>query len=87
MEPRMSGRVFQGIILQMKEATDRTIGVLDNTGTIISCSELPLIGKKRDEAAAALNASDELLLRFGGGYLQNSLHLRQPFRVCRLYPG
>lgn len=31
----MSNRLFQGIIYQMKDAIDRVIGVLDETGVVI----------------------------------------------------
>jgi len=62
MGVNMSSRVFQGIILQMKEATDRTIGVLDNAGAIIACSDLSMIGKKRDSAAVKLNSQNESLI-------------------------
>lgn len=41
----MSNRLYQGIIHQMREAIDRTIGVIDETGTIVSCSELGRIGE------------------------------------------
>ena len=41
----MSNRLFQGIIHQMKDAIDRTIGVVDSTGTIICCSDLGRIGE------------------------------------------
>lgn len=41
----MSNRLFQGVIHQMRDAIDRTIGVVDETGTIISCSELGKIGE------------------------------------------
>ena len=41
----MSNRLFQGIIHQMKDAVDRTIGVVDNDGTIICCSDLGRIGE------------------------------------------
>ena len=40
----MSNRLFQGIIHQMKDAVDRVIGVLDENGIIISCSDLAKIG-------------------------------------------
>ena len=49
----MPSRLFQGIINQMCEATDRTIGVVDETGTIISCSELGLMGEVRKGVVAA----------------------------------
>ncbi len=35
----MSNRLFQGVIQQMKDTIDTTIGVLDETGTVIACSE------------------------------------------------
>ncbi|MBE6671383.1 MAG: PucR family transcriptional regulator [Ruminococcaceae bacterium] len=50
----MSNRLFQGIIHQMKDAVDRVIGVIDENGFIISCSELGRIGE------AKINVKDEL---------------------------
>ena len=41
----MSNRLFQGIIHQMKDAIDRTIGVIDNSGTVVCCSDLGRIGE------------------------------------------
>lgn len=43
----MSNRLFQSIIHQMKDATDRVIGVIDENGLIIACSELVKIGELR----------------------------------------
>lgn len=42
----MSSRIFQSVILQMKEATDRCLGVIDSEGFVVACSELSLIGTK-----------------------------------------
>ena len=41
----MSNRLFQGIVHQMREAIDRTIGVMDESFTVISCSNLGRIGE------------------------------------------
>ncbi len=41
----MSNRLFQGVIHQMKDAIDRTIGVIDETSVTIACSELGRIGE------------------------------------------
>lgn len=49
----MSNRLFQGIIHQMRDAIDRTIGVIDDTGAIIACSELGRIGEFQNNAVAA----------------------------------
>ncbi len=40
----MSNRLFQSVIHQMKDAVGRSIGVIDETGTIVACSELTRIG-------------------------------------------
>lgn len=44
----MSNRLFQGVIHQMKDAIDRTIGVVDETSVVIACSDLGRIGEVID---------------------------------------
>jgi len=44
----MANRVFQGVVYQMKEAIDRTIGVVDETGVVIACSDLNRVGEMRE---------------------------------------
>ena len=41
----MSGRIFQNVVLQLKDNTDRTVGVMDGEGMVIACSELIKIGE------------------------------------------
>ena len=41
----MSNRLFQGVIHQMKDAIDRTIGVIDENYTVIACNDLGKIGR------------------------------------------
>ena len=55
----MSSRVFQSVIVQMKEATDRAIGVADEQGFVIACSELSMIGSHLDDMQAALTDNPE----------------------------
>ena len=45
----MSSRIFQGVIIQMKDATDRVIGAVDNQGFVVACSELTMIGSCLDD--------------------------------------
>ncbi len=46
----MSNRLFQGIIHQTREAIDRTIGVIDETQTIVACSDLGRVGEVTEVA-------------------------------------
>ena len=61
----MSSRVFQSIVLQMKECTDRVIGVVDDQGTVVSCNQLTWIGEKWEGAASALNVNDSAVIIYG----------------------
>lgn len=56
----MSSRIFQGVILQLKEATDRCIGVLDADGNVICCSNTGLIGKRWQDAVLRLGPAEEV---------------------------
>ncbi len=42
----MSNRLFQGLIHQMTADIDRTIGIVDESSSIIACSDLGKIGEK-----------------------------------------
>ena len=41
----MSSRMFQGVVLQMKDNVSRTVGVIDADGIVVACSELTCIGE------------------------------------------
>ena len=69
----MSNRLFQGVIHQMKDAIDRTVGVVDETGTIISCSELGRIGEVQESSLSDV---------FTGGEVPRSI----PLPIAHLAP-
>ena len=45
----MSSRIFQNVIIQMKDSVDRTIGVVDEQGFVVASSELAMIGSRLDD--------------------------------------
>ena len=53
----MSGRIFQNVLLQLKENTDRTVGVIDGEGIVIACSELSMIGQRWAEHVPVINGA------------------------------
>ncbi len=62
----MPNRLFQRVIHQMKDAVDRTIGVIDENGAVIACSELGKIGEIRQGIREELSYSSESVT--SGGY-------------------
>ena len=40
----MSNRLFQGLVHQMRDTIDATVGVVDDSATIIACSDLTKVG-------------------------------------------
>ena len=57
----MSSRIFQGVIVQMKDATDRCIGVVDEQGFVIACSELSTIGSRLEDFQTSVSSAPEPL--------------------------
>ena len=45
----MSSKIFQNVIIQMKESVDRAIGVVDDQGFVVAASELALIGSRFED--------------------------------------
>ena len=62
----MSGRIFQNVVLQMKENTDRTLGVIDSEGIVIACSELAMIGQRWPECVSVVNNATGNMVSFDG---------------------
>lgn len=66
----MSNRLFQGIVHQMKDAIDRTIGVIDETSVVIACSELGKIGEVNESVnSETLSSTAPFVV---GGYTYRS---------------
>lgn len=64
----MSNRLFQGVVHQMREAIDRTIGVIDETMSVIACSDLGRIGEVSDSVTAESFSLQEAFVKDGYTY-------------------
>ncbi|MBQ8850330.1 MAG: helix-turn-helix domain-containing protein [Clostridia bacterium] len=64
----MSNRLFQSVIYQMKDAFDRVIGVLDENGVVIYCSDLGKMGEIRQGVREELSFSTEFMAADGYTY-------------------
>lgn len=64
----MANRIFQGVVYQMKDAIDRMVGVTDEGGAVISCTDLARIGEVRDCVAAQRLGSAEAFMEDGCTY-------------------
>ena len=62
----MSSRIFQSVIVQMKDATNRSIGVIDTEGIVVASSDLSLIGSNLGSVSNILNETDDITLRYAG---------------------
>lgn len=56
--------MFQGVVLQMKDSIDRTVGVIDADGIVVACSELTCIGEHWSGAVTAVNSADHAAAHF-----------------------
>ena len=61
----MSNSVFQSVIVQLKDVTDRVFGVIDTDGCVVSCTDMSLLGERWNDAALKVGNSSEGLVTFG----------------------
>ncbi|MCC8122150.1 MAG: helix-turn-helix domain-containing protein [Oscillospiraceae bacterium] len=54
----MSNRVFQNVILQLKDSTERTIGVIDAEGAVVASNDLTWIGERWPGVVGMIRGTD-----------------------------
>ena len=64
----MSNRPFQGLVAQMHDTIDATVGVVDETATIIACSDASRVGTTNEFVSLDMNESGDLFIRDGCTY-------------------
>ena len=64
----MSNRLFQTVIHQLKDAVGRTVGVIDENGIVIACSELGRIGEPKQRIREELTYSQDVIAFEGYTY-------------------
>jgi carbohydrate diacid regulator len=77
----MSNRLFQGLIHQMRDTMDCVIGVVDNTATIIACSDLSKIGTINEFVSLNLGDSHDVFVRDGFTYKPFGSHIKPDYAV------
>ena len=77
----MSNRLFQGIVHQMRDCIDRVIGVVDDSATIISCSDLTKIGETSDFFTLDVGDTNEVFVRDGYTYKPFGNKMKPEFAV------
>ena len=61
----MSNSVFQSVMLQLKDASDRVFGVIDADGCVVSCTDTSFLGERWPEAILKITGSAEPTVTFG----------------------
>ncbi len=64
----MSNRLYQTLLHQMKDVIGRTIGIIDENGIVIACSELSKIGESKQRIKEELAFSGDAFIYEGYTY-------------------
>ena len=64
----MSNRLYQTVLHQMKDVIGRTIGIIDENGIVIACSELSKIGESKQRIREELSYSADSVVYEGYTY-------------------
>ena len=60
----MSNSIFQNVIVQLRDVSDRVFGVIDGEGCVVSCTDMTMLGERWPEAAVKVAASGEGMVAF-----------------------
>ena len=77
----MSNKLFQNLVYQMREAVDRDIGIIDEKGTIIACSQLSRIGESHREIIEEISYNFDTMTAEGYTYRPIGSHARIEYIV------
>ena len=61
----MSNSVFQSVIVQLKEVSEHTFGVIDAEGSVVSCTDASLLGERWADAALKVGSATGSIVTFG----------------------
>ena len=61
----MSNSVFQSVIVQLKDVSDRVFGVIDTEGSVVSCTDVSLLGERWHDAALKVGNASDSVVTFG----------------------
>jgi len=61
----MSNSVFQNVIAQLKEISDRVFGVMDSEGGVVACTDPSYVGEHWNEAAVKVGSADHVVIFSG----------------------
>ena len=60
----MSNSVFQSVIVQLRDVSDRVFGVIDTEGCVISCTDMSVLGERWTDAALKVGNASESIVTF-----------------------
>ena len=60
----MSNSVFQNVIVQLRDISERVFGVIDGEGCVVSCTDVALLGERWPEAVVKVTGSAEPVVQF-----------------------
>ena len=61
----MANSVFQNVILQLRDITEHTFGVIDSDGYVVSCTDVSLLGECWQDVARRVANAGEGIFTFG----------------------
>ncbi len=66
----MSNSIFQSVIVQLKDISERTFGVIDTEGCVVSCTDMTMLGERWPEAAVRAASDFEPVVQFNQKYFK-----------------
>ena len=83
----MSNSVFQGVIQQLNNVSDRLFGVIDSEGCVVSCTDVSVLGERWPDAAVKVNGADDQTVTFAQKTFRAILNSANMFEYAAFCAG
>ena len=83
----MSNSVFQSVIVQLKDVTDRGFGVIDSEGFVVSSTDLTLQGERWADAVSRISENPEGIVCYRGKCFRALMNSNSTFEYAIFCTG
>ena len=83
----MSNSVFQGVIQQLNNVSDRLFGVIDSEGCVVSCTDVSVLGERWPDAAVKVNGAGDQTVTFAQKTFRAILNSANVFEYAAFCAG
>ena len=83
----MSNSIFQNVMVQLRDISDRVFGVIDAEGCVVSCTDMTMLGEHWPEAALRASTTADSVVQFNQKFFKSIFNSAGAFEYAVFCTG